>query len=89
MLKLSRLVGIRDGVIVYIVWRCICVKFGIFFVFSSGNLDFNVLNGSIVIVFVIDCVDVKKDEGDVVNDVVDDDDLLMLVMGWDMKMFIW
>lgn len=81
--------GIRDGVIVYIVWRCICIKLGFLVVFICGNINFNILIGSIVNGVVIDCVDVKKDEGDMVNDVVDDDDLLMLVMGWDIKMFIW
>lgn len=89
MSKLSRPAGIRDGAIAYTAWRRIRAKLGTSLVSSSGNSDSNVSNGSTATAFVTDRADAKKDEGDAANDVVDDDDLPMLAMGWDTKMFIW
>lgn len=89
MSKLTRPTGIRDGAIAYTAWRRIRSKLGSSFVSSSGNTDSNTSNGSTAIGVVTDRADVKKDESNTANDVVDDDDLAMLAMGWDTKMFIW
>jgi hypothetical protein len=89
MSKLTRPTGIRDGAIAYTAWRRIRSKLGSSIVSTSGNTESNISNGSTAIGVVTDRADVKKDENDIVNDVVDDDGLPMLAMGWDTKMFIW
>lgn len=89
MSKLSRPMGIRDGAIAYTAWRRIRTKPGSSVVPTRGNTNSNTLTGSTANGVVTDRADAKKDEGDTVNDVVDDDDLPMLAMGWDTKMFIW
>lgn len=86
--KLTRPTGIRDGAIAYTAWRRIRSKLGSSAVSTSGNKDANISNGSTSIGVIIDRADVK-DESGIANDVVDDDYLPMLAMGWDTKMYIW
>lgn len=81
MSKLSRPMGIRDGAIAYTAWRRFRFKPGSPVVPPTrGNP--NIPTGSPV----SGVADAKKDEGDTAED---DDDLPMLAMGWDTKMFIW
>lgn len=89
MSKLSRPMGIRDGAIAYTAWRRIRSKPGSAVVPTRGNTNSSTSTGSTASAVVTDRADAKKDEGDTVNDVVGDDDLPMLAMGWDTKMFIW
>jgi len=89
MSKLSRPMGIRDGAVAYTAWRRFRSKPGSSVVPTRGNTSSNISTGSNVNGVITDLGDAKKDEGDPINDVVDDDDLPMLAMGWDTKMFIW
>ena len=84
---MTRLSGIRDGGIAYTAWRRIHSKVESSIVSTSGNVESNRSNGSNENGVVTHRADVKKKEIDIVNDVADDN-LPMLAMGWDTKIFI-
>ena len=88
MSKLTRPTGIRDGAIAYTAWRRIRSKLESSIVSTSGNTDSNRSNASTAVGVVTDRADGEKEESDIVNAVADDN-LPMLAMGWDTKMFIW